>query len=159
MPAYVTVFRLASYFLTLALASLWWHSYREGRWSARAYAGPLALASAEGLAVVEWRAPPVPRNVVHDLHESYSSFGVRYGWAQSVGPLPGRPATQFRELRVPYPWLIALTLAPVFLSPAVARMVARMRRHRVVEGTCTRCGYDLRASPQRCPECGLEVPT
>ena len=48
-------------------------------------------------------------------------------------------------------------LAGIFVLPALAyprlkRM--KIRRVRVAQGLCVNCGYDLRESSERCPECG-----
>jgi hypothetical protein len=50
-------------------------------------------------------------------------------------------------------WCIAAASAVLPLGRAAARQ--RSRRHnRRIRGRCPACGYDLRASPDRCSECG-----
>ena len=50
------------------------------------------------------------------------------------------------------PSFLAIIAAPLPL----ARLMARRRAHRrAAGGCCAACGYDLRASRERCPECGL----
>ncbi|HYO10192.1 MAG TPA: hypothetical protein VER17_14580, partial [Tepidisphaeraceae bacterium] len=51
-------------------------------------------------------------------------------------------------------YLVALLTAAL---PATALVRRRRARRRAGRGRCAGCGYDLRASPQRCPECGLAV--
>lgn len=65
-------------------------------------------------------------------------------------------------------WLVTVPLGVigwVFVGPPLLmvaeRLYGELRKGRLAErlerfrtGRCTRCGYDLRASPERCPECG-----
>jgi hypothetical protein len=42
----------------------------------------------------------------------------------------------------------------VYGSPSEQRA---LERERWEQGLCVKCGYDLRATPRRCPECGRKV--
>jgi hypothetical protein len=66
-------------------------------------------------------------------------------------PLPSGRVINQRMIGIPF-WPIVWLFA---MPPAIAWQRRRVRRRRQRQGLCARCGYDLRASAGRCPECGL----
>ncbi len=79
------------------------------------------------------------------------------GWTRR-GPVPSPVsspfpfARQYDSVTVPF-WFVGGLLVVV---PAAFLLRSRRRQRAVRLGQCRTCGYDLRATPDRCPECGTE---
>ena len=78
-----------------------------------------------------------------------TDYGKRLlGFGTDVAPAGGR------YVNVPYWFLILVTAVwPLIMARRELRRWRRFGR-----GLCPVCGYDLRASTDRCPECGTAVP-
>ena len=80
----------------------------------------------------------------------HSILGIRWASAEyNDGEIAIRPIV------VPYAWIVALLGIPPLLRIGV--MVRRRLRIERRPGLCPTCGYDLRATAERCPECGMAV--
>ncbi len=93
-------------------------------------------------------------------HESYGGIGGILDWSSQqkhfLGFAFGTGMNQVGAnlvFAIPLWFLTALSALPLLLL-----WRGRRRRERQAKlNLCANCGYDLRATPERCPECGMEV--
>jgi hypothetical protein len=112
-----------------------------------------------------------PANSTYSLHPAQIKW-QRFGFTRYEGFLSGVPAIGGDSpsgaappvpLTLPEPdytgfaiqdWVIVVLTA---LMPSLKMLTIAFARLRIREGNCPKCGYDLRATPDRCPECGAKM--
>jgi hypothetical protein len=87
----------------------------------------------------------VGKNWDHPLKE-FKFVGLKFGGLYGQGSM-------LWNLIIPFWMLTSLfALLPLCEVPRLIRFLTKSVRS--TRGLCLSCGYDLRASPSRCPECG-----
>ena len=119
-----------------------------------------------GIAVVP---PPPPRRWVQfdcnwlGFHASITTgiplWAVKRASPRSIrteSQITGDQVVTTRGMYVPI-WMICLLSAPGAMLGGRGYVRRLTRRLRAKKGLCLACGFDVRASPERCPECGQAV--
>jgi hypothetical protein len=76
----------------------------------------------------------------HGVHGEFGGIRIDY--------FPDSPMGRWWTVYVSTWWLIPALL------PGFAFVCFHLRMRNAPTGICSNCGYDLRATPERCPECG-----
>ena len=90
---------------------------------------------------------------MRNMGSYWRGFGVMSGLHGSTTiTMAPTTYTQTSMFRLIFPhWAMAIAFA---VLPAVLLARKLRSRSRLTAGLCPVCGYDLRATPDRCPECG-----
>jgi hypothetical protein len=137
--------------LALATAVLWVRSYYHqdqffSIWLSRRLHGLCYVYSDAGAAQMEIDSGGDSLGPMRTLSE-WSYLGVSFSTAQEG-------SIHIREIGCKYATVL-IALAALPLTRSLVRVI---RRPRSDHPTCRSCGYDLRASKDRCPECGTPIP-
>jgi hypothetical protein len=88
----------------------------------------------------------------YDLHRLTSDWV----WLGSSSGTPRPYRGRWHRAHVPY-WLLVTGFLGAGVPSVRAFIAWRRRVRRLAAGCCPSCGYDLRTTPERCPECGAEA--
>jgi hypothetical protein len=130
-------------------------------WNAHPIIGPFVGGQPRYLSVPPppsspWAQVPAWQAQFGPIHRG-NFFGFKwysgpiYQWPMNLGPV--MQMGDAHTLRLPY-WLPLLILGVI---PTI--WISKRWPTRKPPGICTLCGYDLRATPNRCPECGTIAQT
>jgi hypothetical protein len=86
------------------------------------------------------------------LGDGFHGFSIA---TSGAGVFPELPDSKVAYVTFPH-WAAVIALAGLTVWRVISP--AARRRRRLTRGLCVHCGYDLRASPERCPECGAPAP-
>jgi hypothetical protein len=149
-----------SLLLFVAACAMWARSLWKGDvvvWTGR---HSLVLRSERGLVRtnVSLAEPGEPRGFRHDSwshapgYSAWRWLGSRWWDRMGFGHYVGGSQSGGRIDQYVFPYYAVVALTALLPGFVLTRWLCARRRRRA--GLCRRCGYDLRASPQRCPECG-----
>ena len=168
---------LGSLVFFLATATLGVRSYftmdawnvREGPTAGSLYWVDWTVRTAKGRVWYGWQRNGGFATLILEAHGAgfvgWHSYRMQPQALQITAPMTGGEwagfeYSVFRDMRGGVPQVaVAAPLWAILVVAAVlpAMWVWGRRRRRYAAGMCQGCGYDLRASPVRCPECGRAV--
>ena len=168
----VNVLTTLSLLLFVAVAALWVRSYSSRdnlawtndqgdghflsspgggsglEWSRRRV-GPLVESGHR----LDWRAEAIdPRLIYVSIRPSRLGFGTET-FSIIINTTRGAERVEWSGVVVPF-WALLVVLGALPAARWGAAAIRRRKRARAAAGLCLNCGYDLRATPGRCPECG-----
>ena len=106
--------------------------------------------STEKRALCYSSSPPVRNRKIGFVQPAFRLQSTILGFSYE-NPLNIVSGPSYAQFSIPL-WFIILLAS---IAPARLLQQRHRQRQQWMKGRCPRCSYDLRASPDRCPECGL----